>query len=83
MVQNMSFFCCPNCNHTTHIFGKDGAAATAKQMSLDILGDVPLHSDVCSTSDSGKPIVISEPDSVHAAVYKTMAQRTIAKLSRE
>ncbi|KAJ3055226.1 hypothetical protein HK097_011109 [Rhizophlyctis rosea] len=81
MVQNMSFFCCPNCNHTTHIFGKDGATATAKQMGLDILGDVPLHPDVCSTSDAGKPIVISEPDSMHADVYRKMAQSTIAKLS--
>ncbi|KAJ3279330.1 hypothetical protein HK104_001554 [Borealophlyctis nickersoniae] len=80
MVQNMSFFCCPNCNHSTHIFGKDGVIAAAKEMGMSILGDVPLHADVCSTSDYGKPIVVSQPDSAHAKVYKQMAEATLAKL---
>lgn len=80
MVQNMSFFCCPNCSHTTHIFGKDGATATAKQMGFDILADVPLHPDVCTTSDRGKPIVVSEPESLHAQVYREMAGRVVGKL---
>ena len=38
IVQNMSVFHCPNCGHQSHIFGHDGATATANDMGLDILG---------------------------------------------
>eukprot|EP00842_Homolaphlyctis_polyrhiza_P004536 jgi/Hompol1/5083/HPOL_004162-RA len=83
MVQNMSFYCCPKCNHQEHIFGKDGVNQTAKEMGIDILADVPLHSDVVSTSDSGKPITISQPTSIHAKTYLQMAERVIAKLAQQ
>ena len=38
LVQNMSVYECPQCGHKEHIFGHDGAARLAKQMSLDVLG---------------------------------------------
>ncbi|KAH6590150.1 hypothetical protein BASA50_009563 [Batrachochytrium salamandrivorans] len=80
MVQNMSFYCCPKCNHQEYIFGKDGVVQTAKTLGLDILADMPLHSDVVSTSDSGKPITVSQPDSIHAQKYREMARTVIKKL---
>nr|KAJ3421245.1 hypothetical protein HK105_004130 [Polyrhizophydium stewartii] len=81
MVQNMSFYCCPKCNHQEHIFGKDGVAQTAKAMNVDVLADVPLHSDVVSTSDTGKPITITQPRSIHAQTYMLMARRVLDKLA--
>jgi ATP-binding protein involved in chromosome partitioning len=51
-------------------------------MGIDILGDVPLHEDVCSTSDGGKPIVISQPTSVHANVYNNLATKVMEKLNK-
>ncbi|KAJ8330890.1 hypothetical protein O5D80_000909 [Batrachochytrium dendrobatidis] len=80
MVQNMSFFCCPKCNHQEYIFGKDGVVETARAMELDILADMPLHSDIVTTSDSGKPITISQPSSVHAQKYRDMARTVMSKL---
>ncbi|XP_042297035.1 iron-sulfur protein NUBPL isoform X3 [Sceloporus undulatus] len=63
LVQNMSIFQCPKCKHETHIFGADGVKNLASDLGLDILGDVPLHVHIRETSDAGKPIVVSQPQS--------------------
>ncbi|KAL0089753.1 P-loop containing nucleoside triphosphate hydrolase protein [Phycomyces blakesleeanus] len=81
MVQNMSLFICPNCNHESHIFGHDGAARMAEKMEIPFLGEVPLHADICKLSDSGTPIVISQPDGQFAAHYKEIASRLLDQLS--
>lgn len=73
LVQNMSFFTCPKCNETTHVFGTDGVKRKALELGVEVLADVPLHQDVCTTSDAGIPITISQPDSVHAKVYMKLA----------
>lgn len=80
MVQNMSYYLCPNCNHESHIFGDDGALAKAKERGLDVLGSIPLNERICESSDAGKPLVVSEPDSVLAKSYIDMAQNVVNKL---
>ncbi|XP_072016494.1 iron-sulfur cluster transfer protein NUBPL-like [Amphiura filiformis] len=80
LVQNMSVFECPKCGHQTHIFGQDGARSVAKEMGLDILDDIPLHISIRETSDEGKPIVISSPDSPQAHAYKHVANEVIQRL---
>lgn len=80
MVQNMSLFVCPNCNHESHIFGHDGAVKKAEEMNIPLLGQVPLHGDICELSDSGKPIVVSKPDSPFSAHYRSIASNILQKL---
>ncbi|XP_023587250.1 iron-sulfur protein NUBPL isoform X1 [Trichechus manatus latirostris] len=63
LVQNMSVFQCPKCKHKTHIFGADGARKLARTLDLDVLGDIPLHLNIRETSDTGQPIVFSQPES--------------------
>ncbi|KAI8899736.1 nucleotide binding protein [Globomyces pollinis-pini] len=81
LVQNMSYFSCSNCNHKTHIFGNDGAKRKAMDMGLEILADIPLDEQVCITSDDGKPIVISKPQSEHSKVYLDLAAKVCKKLN--
>ena len=64
-VENMSFFLCPNCGERSEIFGHGGAREEAEQLGVPFLGEVPLHLDIRTTSDSGHPIVVSQPDSPH------------------
>lgn len=78
MVQNMSLFVCPNCNHATHIFGSDGARQKATELGIDLLGDIPLHPQICEDADSGKPTVVAEPESDRAKVFSTIAQKLAA-----
>lgn len=81
LVQNMSLFICPNCNHESHIFGHDGAARMAQDYQVPLLGEVPLHADICKLSDAGKPIVISQPDSPFAAHYKSITKNMFNRLA--
>ncbi|XP_033643508.1 iron-sulfur protein NUBPL-like isoform X1 [Asterias rubens] len=80
IVQNMSVFHCPNCGHQSHIFGHDGATATANDMGLDILGDIPLHISIRESSDNGRPITVSDPSSPQAVAYRQLAQKVLEKL---
>ncbi|XP_073495172.1 iron-sulfur cluster transfer protein NUBPL isoform X1 [Phyllobates terribilis] len=77
LVQNMSVFHCPKCDHKTHIFGADGAQRLAAAMGLDILGDIPLHINIRETCDLGKPVVVSDPESSEAKAYMGIAQQII------
>jgi ATP-binding protein involved in chromosome partitioning len=76
VIENMSGFCCPACNRVTPIFGHGGARLEAETRGIPYLGDIPLDIHIRETSDDGRPIVATEPDSVHARHYIDIA-RTI------
>ncbi|XP_031703608.1 iron-sulfur cluster transfer protein NUBPL [Anarrhichthys ocellatus] len=80
LVQNMSVFQCPNCNHQTHIFGSDGARQLADTLGVKLLGDVPLHLNIRETSDRGTPVVVSSPDSPEAEAYRNVASAVVQRL---
>eukprot|EP00897_Mesotaenium_endlicherianum_P003986 jgi/Mesen1/3615/ME000020S03145 len=80
IVENMSYFRCGNCGHQADIFGHGGARETAEEMAIEFLGEVPLNITVRETSDGGRPIAASFPDSEEARVYARMAKRIAEKL---
>ncbi|KAL7276908.1 hypothetical protein RUND412_000100 [Rhizina undulata] len=80
MVQNMSVFTCPNCSHSTHIFGSDGVSRECERNGIELLGDVPLHASICQDADRGKPTVVADPQGVHAAAFMSIANRINDKL---
>ena len=80
-VENMSFFLCPHCGERSEIFGHGGAREEAEKLGVPFLGEVPLHLDIRTTSDSGHPIVVAKPDSPHAQIYKNIAGRVWKQLS--
>uniref|UniRef100_A0AAX7UAF5 Iron-sulfur cluster transfer protein NUBPL n=1 Tax=Astatotilapia calliptera TaxID=8154 RepID=A0AAX7UAF5_ASTCA len=82
LVQNMSVFQCPKCNHETHIFGSDGARQLADTLGVTFLGDIPLHITIRETSDRGQPVVISSPNSPEAAAYRTVASAVVQRLQK-
>lgn len=80
IVENMSYFACPKCGEQTDIFGHGGAKATANELGVDFLGEIPLHLDIRETSDAGRPIVVSKPDSEHAKAYRAVADKVWEKI---
>ncbi len=82
IVENMSYFLCPSCGERSDIFGHGGAISEAEKIKVPFLGAVPLHMDIRSTSDEGKPLVASEPEGVHAEIYRTIAKNTWAELEK-
>ena len=79
VVENMSYYVCPECGHRAEIFHHGGARETARRLGVDFLGEIPLHLDIRTTSDSGHPIVVTQPDSPHAASYRRIAAGLIDK----
>ena len=78
IIENMSTFICPHCGEKSDIFGHGGAQEEAAKLGVMFLGAVPLHMDIRHYSDEGTPVVIAEPDGVHAKVYKTIAMKVAA-----
>ena len=72
IVENMSYFQCPHCGTRSDIFGHGGARQEAERLGVPFLGEIPLHMSIRATSDSGTPVVESEPDGPHAAIYRAI-----------
>ncbi|WP_343560145.1 iron-sulfur cluster carrier protein ApbC [Kiloniella sp. b19] len=81
LVENMSVYICPSCGHEAHIFGHEGTRREAAKLGATFLGEMPLHLDIRVTSDEGRPVVVSEPESDHARRYADIAQKVHAQLA--
>jgi len=81
LVENMSFFACPACGHTSHIFGHGGARLEAQRLGTEFLGEVPLLLDIRTASDAGTPIAAAAPDSDGAKAFAAVAARVWEKVS--
>jgi ATP-binding protein involved in chromosome partitioning len=75
IIENMSYFQCPHCGTQSDIFGHGGARHEAEHLAVPFLGEVPLHMSIRTTSDAGTPVVESEPDGAHAAIYRAIASK--------
>lgn len=80
LVENMSYFCCPNCNHRAEIFGHGGARKEAGAMGSEFLGEIPLVLDIREAGDAGTPIAASAPDSAPAQAFAKVAARLWEKV---
>jgi ATP-binding protein involved in chromosome partitioning len=81
LVENMSFYCCPNCGHRADIFGHGGARMEAARLGTEFLGEIPLLLEIRSASDSGTPIAAQAPDSEAAKAYAVLAERVWEKVA--
>jgi len=75
IIENMSYFVCPKCGERHDIFGHGGAHKEADKLGVPFLGEVPLHMAIRETSDSGRPVVATDPDGPHAKIYREIAAR--------
>jgi ATP-binding protein involved in chromosome partitioning len=86
IVENMSIYVCPNCNHQEHIFGQGGGQKMCDQYGVDFLGSLPLNLSIREQADSGKPTVAADPDGAISAIYKTIARKIaiqVADMSKD
>jgi ATP-binding protein involved in chromosome partitioning len=83
IVENMAVHVCSNCGHAEHIFGEGGGQKLAQQFGTDYLGALPLDIKIRLQADSGKPTVVSEPDSEVAKIYKSVARQVAIKIAQK
>ncbi len=81
IVENMAVHVCSNCGHVEHIFGADGGKKMATDYKMDYLGALPLNMQIRLQADSGKPTVVSDPDSDVAGIYKAVARQVAVSIA--
>ena len=81
LVENMSHYICPNCEHEAEIFGRGGGEQLATDMDVAFFGRLPIYQPIREGSDTGVPLVAAEPDSVAARAFFAVAERVAAQVS--
>jgi ATP-binding protein involved in chromosome partitioning len=80
MVENMSYFVCPHCNHEIDIFSRGGAEKTASQFSVPFLGNIQLDPEIRKAGDSGKPAALDGENSPRTKPLFDFARKVIARV---
>ena len=83
IIENMSYFECPNCGERSDIFGHGGARQEAERLGVPFLGEVPLHMDIRARSDEGMPVVATDPTGPHAAIFRQIAEKVWAEVESQ
>lgn len=77
IIENMSFYRCPDCGRVDHIFGEGGAAREAQRHGVPLLAAIPLDVVVRESGDAGTPVVVSRPDGPHARAFREAARALV------
>ena len=81
IVENMSYFVCPECSHESDIFGRGGGEELATSLEVPFLGRIPIYQPIREGSDAGLPLLLSEPESAAARAFMAVAESTAAQIS--
>jgi ATP-binding protein involved in chromosome partitioning len=77
IVENMSYYNCPECGHREEIFRHGGGRRTAEQLGVPFLGEIPIDPKVAIGGDEGRPIVAGEPRSAVTEAYLRIAESVV------
>jgi ATP-binding protein involved in chromosome partitioning len=73
VIENMAGFVCPHCGETTDVFGTGGGEKTAQALGVPYLGGVPMQVSLREGADTGRPVVLDQPDSPAAHALRGIA----------
>ena len=80
IVENMSYFICPDCGERDEIFGHGGAQRLASDESVDVLARVPIYPEICESGDRGTPITVADPKHPASGALFELARRVVAAM---
>lgn len=81
IIENMSYYACPQCGHQEEIFGHGGARAASEKAGIPFLGEIPLDSHIRRTSDEGRPVAMEPPAAPVAGAFHEVAGALAARIS--
>jgi ATP-binding protein involved in chromosome partitioning len=77
----MSYLQCPHCDEQIHLFGQGGGKKISDEFKIPFIGEIPLHPQIREGSDTGKPSVVSEPESVQSHAFTKAAKLVAGRIS--
>jgi ATP-binding protein involved in chromosome partitioning len=81
IVENMSYLKCEHCGNVIRVFGESWARRAALEAGVPLLGEVPMDREILEGSESGMPIVLSNPDSDASKALIDVARRVAGRVS--
>ena len=83
LIENMAAYVCSQCGHIEPLFGEAGGKQLAVHYEVPLLGQIPLDKAIREHSDAGQPIVLAEPESSIAEIYRSAATQLMAVLGQQ
>ncbi len=80
IIENMSYFHCPHCGERTDIFSHGGGKTTSQDLEVPFLAEIPLDPEIREGGDTGRPIVVTSPNSPAAQSFTSAAQTVLGML---
>lgn len=80
IIENMSFFTCPECGKETEIFRRGGGQKESARLGIPLLGRIPLEPAICDAGDTGIPIALAQPDTKAGEGFHKIAAAVIEVL---
>lgn len=80
VVENMSYFVCPHCNHEIDIFSRGGVERTAHQFQTPFLGSIQIDPELRKAGDTGKPAALEGENATHAKALYEFARRVVDRV---
>lgn len=79
VVENMSYLLCPHCGERLQIFHRSTIERPITSGEIPLLAEIPLDPALSEAADTGRPLLVSNPDSPQAmmlvALSRTVAER--------
>lgn len=82
IVENMSYFVCGHCGERTEIFAHGGGERAAETLGVPFLGRVPIDPAIREGGDTGRPLVVADPNSPQAKAFREIAGQIMAQLGK-
>ena len=80
VVENMSYFECPDCGERDELFGHGGGERMAVQEHMDLLARIPIQTELRRAGDEGMPLVIKDPSHSASIAFKELARRVVGAM---
>ncbi len=81
IIENMSYFVCSHCGQREDIFSHGGGQKTATTFGVPFLGEIPIYTPIRIGGDTGRPIVLSEPESEQSKMIQKVSRQLAAQIS--
>ena len=80
IIENMSYYLCPQCGNREEIFGHGGAHEAAKKLNIAFLGEIPLDLSIREQSDAGKPVALDD-STIYGKAFQEVAGKLVSQIS--